>query len=248
MEKWKELSPLPRALLIALAAMLVIFTAVYPLLGLGKGIEYQDALLLWSAQGENDVYAGRVDGERAVFTVFPDGRMEYQYGDTRYGPYTVIPDPTAVPWNSEMAPFLTGVEVRREDEVLFRGGWYSSGDFPILVDEDGEPEPFSSITWSSGEKTSREPAVSFLLRLAAGPALTHRGEPYAYFGGTFLALVGIFTILFADELFRWNLHFRIRDPERVEPSEWELFTRYTGWVLCTAGALILYLTGASAIV
>ena len=90
--------------------------------------------------------------------------------------------------------------------------------------------------------------VGLLLQLALEPPLTHRGELYAYFTGTLLAVVGIVSILFADRLFRWDLSFRIRDPEGAEPSEWEIFTRYLGWIVCTAGALIVYLMGAFAIV
>lgn len=257
MSKWNTLTQFQRVLLIALAVLLAVFTAVYPILGRREGIPYRDALLLWSAQGETDVYAGRVDGERTVFTVAPDGTIQYRRGDTDYGPYTVALDPSAVPRDSDMADVLTGVEVRDGEKILFRGGWYNSG-FPLLVDEHGETEsPFTISVHTSGGKVygpdgqalapSYEPTASFLLQLALEPPLTHRGELYAYFTGTLLAVVGIVSILFADQLFRWDLRFRIRDPERAEPSEWEIFTRYLGWIVCTAGALIVYLAGAFAI-
>ena len=82
MSQWSTLTRFQRVLLIALAALLAVFTVVYPVLSRRKGIQYRDALLLWSAQGENDVYAGRVDGARTVFTVAPDGTIQYRRGDT----------------------------------------------------------------------------------------------------------------------------------------------------------------------
>lgn len=258
MSQWSTLTRFQRVLLIALTALLAVFTVVYPVLSRRKGIQYRDALLLWSAQGENDVYAGRVDGARTVFTVAPDGTIQYRRGDTDYGPYTVALDPSAVPRDSDMANVLTGVEVRDGADILFRGGWYNSS-FPLLVDENGAMERLFSLSvhTSSGKvcgpdgqalAPSYEPTASFLLQLALEPPLTHRGELYAYFTGTLLAVVGIVSILFADRLFRWDLSFRIRDPEGAEPSEWEIFTRYLGWIVCTAGALIVYLMGAFAIV
>lgn len=182
-----------------------------PRLSRRKGIQYRDALLLWSAQGENDVYAGRVDGARTVFTVASDGTIQYRRGDTDYGPYTVALDPSAVPRDSDMADVLTGWRVRDGADILFRGGWYNSS-FPLLVDENGAMEPLFSLSvhTSSGKvygpdgqtlAPSYEPTASFLLQLALEPPLTHRGELYAYFTGTLLAVVGIVSILFADRLF-----------------------------------------------
>ena len=37
--------------------------------------------------------------------------------------------------------------------------------------------------------------------------------------------------MFADELFRFNLAFRIRDAGRAEPSEWEIAGRYISWAV-----------------
>ena len=258
MSQWSTLTRFQRVLLIALTALLAVFTVVYPVLSRRKGIQYRDALLLWSAQGENDVYAGRVDGARTVFTVASDGTIQYRRGDTDYGPYTVALDPSAVPRDSDMADVLTGVEVRDGADILFRGGWYNSS-FPLLVDENGAMEPLFSLSvhTSSGKvygpdgqtlAPSYEPTASFLLQLALEPPLTHRGELYAYFTGTLLAVVGIVSILFADRLFRWNLGFLIRDPELAEPSDWELFGRRLGWIVCTGGALIGYLVGVFSIV
>ena len=257
MSKWKRLSRFQQALLVALAAMLVIFTAVYPLLANRRGFAYQDTLLLRSTQGENTRYTGKVDGRRAEFTVAPTGTITYQYGDTLYGPYTVTEDPSAVPENHEMADLLAGVEVREGESVLFRGGWHDS-EFPLLVDESGSDQTPSYFAHSTGGKAygpdgqeiipSPAPTVTTLIQLAMDPPLTHRGMPYAYLAGTLLAIMGIVSILFAEQFFRWHLSFRIRAPEQAEPSDWELFTRYLGWIICPVLALLLYLMGIFTIV
>ena len=80
MSQWSTLTRFQRVLLIALTALLAVFTVVYPVLSRRKGIQYRDALLLWSAQGENDVYAGRVDGAR-------HGRCAHRGGGPRRSGY-----------------------------------------------------------------------------------------------------------------------------------------------------------------
>lgn len=51
------------------------------------------------------------------------------------------------------------------------------------------------------------------------------------------------TILFADELFRFQLSFRVRDVENAEPTDWELFGRYAGWTVLPIAALVIFLLG-----
>ena len=50
-------------------------------------------------------------------------------------------------------------------------------------------------------------------------------------------------MLFADELFRWNLAFQIRNVEKAEPSDWEIAQRYIAWTAMTIMALILFIMG-----
>ena len=51
------------------------------------------------------------------------------------------------------------------------------------------------------------------------------------------------SVLFADELFRFNLAFRIRDADRAEPSEWEIAGRYISWAVLPVVALALLIGG-----
>ena len=216
MSRWRAIPLFQRVLLVMLAAMPVSFAALYFILNGRLGVEYGGSLLLRSVQGETTLYAGRVDGKEAVFAVSPDGRVTYRFDGGDYGPYIVVEDPGAVPRDHDMADVLTGVEVRRGDEILFRGGWLDGG-ISVLIDESGAPVSSFSFSWHAGGKAygpdgqemdfSHEPSVSFLLTLVLAPVLRHRGDISLYWLATCLAAVGIISILFADRLFRWTLGF-----------------------------------------
>jgi hypothetical protein len=49
--------------------------------------------------------------------------------------------------------------------------------------------------------------------------------------------------LFADELFRLELAFKVRNVDKVEPSEWEITGRYIGWLVLPIIALAIYIMG-----
>ncbi|MBS6517595.1 MAG: hypothetical protein KH353_05275 [Clostridium sp.] len=88
-----------------------------------------------------------------------------------------------------------------------------------------------------------KPSASAILELMNGPALTHKGDWSAWFGAVFLCLLNAFSVLFADELFRWNLTFQIRNADQAEPSDWEIAGRYIAWTVITIAALVIFLIG-----
>lgn len=61
--------------------------------------------------------------------------------------------------------------------------------------------------------------------------------------GILLCIVNTFSILYADELFRWKIRNRVADPKTVIPSKIELGSRWVGWVICTAVAVLLFVLG-----
>ena len=75
------------------------------------------------------------------------------------------------------------------------------------------------------------------------PKLTHKGDASAWFGAVFVCILNTLSILFADELFRWNLSFQIRNTEDAEPSDWEIAGRYMGWTVLAITALVIFITG-----
>ena len=62
----------------------------------------------------------------------------------------------------------------------------------------------------------------------------------------FLSVLNALVILYADELFRWNLSFQIQNAKTAEPSEWEMMTRYLSWTVLTIMLLVLYIVGLRA--
>ena len=66
---------------------------------------------------------------------------------------------------------------------------------------------------------------------------------YDRFGAVFICILNAISILFADELFRWNLAFQIRNVDNAEPSDWEIAGRYIGWTVMTIMALVIFITG-----
>lgn len=70
-----------------------------------------------------------------------------------------------------------------------------------------------------------------------------RGDWLPYLLGVFLCAVTAVTILFADELFRFQLSFRILQAENAEPTDWELFGRYAGWTVLPIAALVIFALG-----
>ena len=87
------------------------------------------------------------------------------------------------------------------------------------------------------------PSADTILTLMSGPELTHRGEGFAWLGGMLFCLTTILSLLFADELFRLHLSFRIRHPEQAEPSEWEIASRYICWTVLSIAAMALFVLG-----
>ena len=250
MERIKGLGRYQKGILIFMAAMVLVFTAAYIIVIGRVGFAYRDTILIPREENGSTVYSGKIQGEQASFTISEGQKVEFQYGDHIYGPYFFKEDPTAVPQDSELRDSLTGVEVRLEDKILFRGGVLENSRW--LYHEDGSTEDVAfSISAGNGtvvyeNGTARdpmEPSVSTIIELMKGPELTHKGNWSAWLIGVFCCIMTAISILYADELFRWHLSFQIRNAEYAEPSEWEIAGRYIAWTLLPILVLILFLTG-----
>ena len=73
--------------------------------------------------------------------------------------------------------------------------------------------------------------------------LIHKGSFLEWFGGALFCVITIVSILFADELFRLRLVLRVQDVDLIEPSDWEIASRYIAWVLMTIMAFVVYMMG-----
>lgn len=252
MERFRDLNRYQKGILILLAVMLAVFTVLYTVTFSRVGYLYADHILVPHEENGMTIYSGRIRGKDAAISVIPDQIVTIQYGDKIYGPYTAREDPTAIPESSEVASYMTGVEILEGDNVFFRGGVYEFGDGLMTMDEDGSLGPFT-ITYSSGDGIQRDmngnpvdrmkPTAAAILELLQGPELTRKGQWMAWAMAVVISVVTAISILYADELFRWNMSFRVSDPDAVEPSELEIAGRYIGWTVLPVMTLILYIMG-----
>ena len=252
MERIKSLNGYQKGLLIFMIVTTLIFAIIYPLTISRVGYRYNDAILVPTQDNGKTIYTGKIQGEMAHFTVSEDNTIVFQYGDKFYGPYTMKEDSTAIPKDRELAEKMTGVEIRNGDNLLFRGGVLYSADTYWMYNEDGTLDSLGiSIVTSNGIERDEngnvidrmEPSVATIYELMNEPELTHKGEATAWFGAVFLCILNALTMLFADELFRWNLAFQIRNVEKAEPSDWEIAQRYIAWTAMAIMALVLFIIG-----
>ena len=253
LDRIKELGRYQKILLLLMAVMILAFTVIYPIVTALSGFLYEDTILVPAEEDGCTVYSGKIRGTAATFTVSADKTVIFQYGNTVYGPYTVKEDPTAIPKDSDLQTQMTGIELRCGGEIVFRGGVVNSGDWRMLYNEDGSFDLLRSITATMSDGTvvdengnridPMEPSVSTILDLTDGPALTHKGTWLGWFGGVLICVITALTMLFADELFRWNASFLVRNAEEAEPSDWEIAGRYITWTVLPIGALVLFILG-----
>ena len=252
MQRIKELNGYQKGLLLLMLAMALVFAVVYHATVSRVGILYQDAIFVPEEEEGAAVYSGKIRGERAQITVSEDRTVVFQCGDKTYGPYTVKEDPTALPEADIEREGMTGVEIREGEQVLFRGGFWKSGEDYWLLNADGDVE-LPGIVYTTDDGVQRDadgnavdpakPALSDILRLVYGTELTHKGSWLAWFGAVFISVLTAGSILYADELFRFNLSFQIQNAEAAEPSEWEMMKRYISWTVLAIAALVVYILG-----
>lgn len=252
MEKIKNLNHYQKGVLIVMTAMALVFAVIYAMTISKAGFEYKDAIFVPSQENGSIMYSGKLQGQKAYFSVSQDKTVVFHYGDKIYGPYTAKEDDTAIPEEEKQSEDMVGVELRQGDTILFRGGVLEHDDFYWLYNEDGNLDNFGfSYTIGDGVEMDEngnvidpvKPSASAILELMNGPELTHKGDWSAWFGAVFLCLLNAFSVLFADELFRWNLSLQIRNADHAEPSDWEIAGRYIGWTVITIAALVIFLIG-----
>ncbi len=252
MEKIKSLNRYQKGVLMLMLVMAIIFFVVYSMTISRVGFAYKDTILVPSQENGSTVYSGKLMGLPARFTVLEDKTVVFQHGDRTFGPYTAKEDPTAIPKDKEMAGAMTGVELLEGDSVLFRGGVQDYGDGYWLYNEDGTLNDFGVVYVTVGgiERDENgnvidpvEPSALTILTLMNGPEWTHKGEWLGWFGAVAICVFNTLLILFADELFRWNLRFQIRDADRAEPSDLEIVGRYFSWTALPIMALVVFIMG-----
>lgn len=248
MERIKALDYRQKWILLIMGVMVLVFSVLYPVTLARVGFSYRDTILVPGDKNGTTVYSGKIQGEAASFTVTQDKTVTFQYGVFTYGPYTVKEDSQAAPESGDLADTLSGVEIWRQNSRLFRGGvrkldqngW-------LLYNENGTLYNIETEIIFSGDNSAEqmEPSLSTILDLTMGPELTHKGHWLPWVLGILLCVINAVSILYADELFRFWLSFRIESPELAEPTDWEIMGRYFGWVVATIGILVVFILGLS---
>lgn len=252
MNRIKGLNRYQQMILLVLAVMMVAFTVLYVMVFSRAGFAYADHILIPGDENGTITYSGTIRGREAVFTVTRDQTVTFRHGEKIYGPYTAKEDPTAVPQDSDLARFMTGVEILEGDQVYFRGGVFRTGEDLVLINENGRYANIY-VSYSQGDGTvmdldgnavgEMEPPAATILELLDGPVLTRKGEWAAWLCGAFFCIATAVSILFTDELFRWHISFRVQDPEAAEPSDWEIAGRYISWTVLPVMALAVFVIG-----
>lgn len=252
MERVKNLSVYQKILLIFAAVMIIVFTVLYIVTTSRVGYAYMDAILVRTRENGNTLYSGKVRGGEAVFTVYDGENISFEYDGTSYGTYTIREDASAVPEESDAVRELTGIEIRNGGEITFRGGVETYADAYLFYNEDGSFVGMSVFAESYGEIYDEdgnridpmEPSVYNIYELTHEPDLTASKGHWGMFAlGVVVCLALALSILFADEIFRFNLRFSITDPEKAEPSGWEIAGRYIGWTVAVIVALVVFIMG-----
>lgn len=254
-QKWLGLTIPQRVIFCLQVILIVLFLILYNTVGKQQVLRYHDAALRRTLEGDTVTYAGKVEGNSVSFSV-SGNTVEYLHEETVVI-YTITEDPSAIParedfeFNSDvMYAKLSGVEIHKDGKLLFRGGWMPLSSTVTLYAEDGSNFGSSFFQGSSliysGDGTPpvlSDPGASTILRLVYAPDVVQRANFLGLVGGIFLCVVCMVTLLFVDELFRWNLRFSIRNVEDAEPSEWELCSRWMGWLTFTCLAVIVFIMG-----
>ena len=248
MERFKTLDYRQKWIFLIMGVMVLVFTILYPVTLSRVGYSYRDAILVPHEAEGTTVYSGKIQGEAASFTVTQDKTVTFQYRDFTCGPYTVKEDPQAAPESGDLADSLSGVEIWRQDSRLFRGGVQKlEQNGWLLYNENGTLYNIETEIIFSGNNSAEqmEPSLATILDLAMGPELTHKGHWLPWFLGILLCVVNAVSILYADELFRFWLSFRIESPELAEPTDLEITGRYFGWGAMLIGIFVVFVIGLS---
>lgn len=238
----------PKILVAVSLIMILVFSMIYQT----TGFEYLDKVLTVSRENNSTVYSGRINGEKARFTVSEDKSVMFTCGDKSYGPFTVVRDHTAVPDVAE-AEDLIGIELREGDELLFRGGvlecpngmsFFYYEDDPhsriSIVGDNSENDFASFIVLDKDGKSSDsvKPSAATILALVNGPELTTKGDSFIWLMYTLICVINAIFILFADDLdkLRLKLKFLSAKPANADKTE-----RYACHALVIIGVLITYI-------
>lgn len=252
-QKIQALNWYQKGILLLLLVLIPVYAVIYHVNVSRVGVLYNNKIFVPAEENGATIYSGKLEGKATEITVSGDKTVvTFRCGDAVYGPYTIVEDPSALADITFCPSDMLGVELYDGETLLFRGGFWPSGDVTQLFPAEGSPDDNAGIyftengVWKDADGNAVDPVkpdAADILRIALAPELTHKGDWLVWFGAVVVSIFTAFSILYADELFRWNLSFQIRDVENAEPSEWEMLSRYLSWTALTIMAVVVYIMG-----
>lgn len=264
-ERWAGWSFYRRAMLIATVGAMLLATVLYLTVGSQKGFEYGGSFYALTTVDGTMTYTGNAHewregntiiqssaGRETVYAVTPVLNSGFvvtcQMGEETYGPYQVaaldLADMSTRVLNFPLdgAMEITNVTT---GERLFRGGYIHSSDgYAFLLDENKQGEADSILDYAP-PKPEKGPNCDDLYRFTFGAeeSMTQKANWLYFFCALLFAVFNTVSLLYAEDLFTFHMSFRVADPESVEPSEWELFSRHVGWAVFLFFEGVLLLAG-----
>lgn len=242
MKKIRRLPRFERRFVTAIALMVALFTVLYIAVTLRSGIIYNGAFLVRSKEGNSTVYSGKLKGTDMRFTIDEAMNVTYQYGDKRFTPYT-LKEVTLD--ESDKSRGYKGVEIWQNGELIYYVKVVNNSVYGYSNYETGGQSYFFGFDAPPEEQDSpdKAPSPQTAVKFAYGLDKTHKGSWLLYAIGLIISILSCLQIIYADELFRFNMSFFIRNSAQAEPSEYEMVTRELRWVMLPILALIIFIVG-----
>ena len=239
MKRFKELAAYNKIVIIISMIMILIFSILYVLTLSKEGIYHGDVFFRKENVDGKICYVGVIEAKDISFILEDDHTISYMIDDIDHGTYTIDKDIKVDPLD---------VTLKKDGEVIFKGD-VIIGDDINLIDENGDVVFDMTIDTGNGkydlEGNKIDPSVPskhFIMRLFTDKTM-HKGDISMFVYGVIIVIINIISILFEDELFRWQLHFRVKDADLVEPSSFEIISRKIVYVVFTALALMVFIIG-----
>ena len=252
MDRIRKLDKYQKTFLLALTVITVVYTVIYAVTIPRVGYLYHETVFVPEVADGTTVYSADYHGRKCRFTV-SDDTVVFEKDSLKYGPYYFREDPTAIPVGSGFAEIMKGLEVRYNDKVIFRGGavkvsdgqyWVYNEDGTVPVSSSPLDEQDEVIVDEHGKVIDENTLfVCGITDLMLGPELRHKGSWTAWLGCLAYCAAVAAIVIFADEIFRWNLSFMIKNHEKAQPSDWEITWRHLAWALFTIMAVYLFNLG-----
>lgn len=236
-ETWSALA-LPRKILILVnAVMVAVFFLVYLFLGNQYVCRYDDVLFTVTETDGTYLYSGELEGNDIVFSALPDNTFTYSINGKNQGIFTVKEEPSAAPKSDSLISdtILSGVEVYRDNELFFRGGFHKYTSGLLMIDE--------ALTPISGPESFDSPSPHTVLFFALFGEGRRQGSFIFFLVALSFSALIFFTAFFSDPFFRSQMALTQDEREHTKVPTYRKVLHWIFWVALTLGALSLFIFG-----